>query len=62
VRHKGCYYHFRTVEQATGFFRALQEGKSVEASRQRWRPSTVRVACAASPKEAERFAARQFNN
>lgn len=44
VTHGGSFYHFRTVEQAAGFFRGIQEGKSVESCRQRWRPSLVRVA------------------
>jgi hypothetical protein len=46
VRHKGNSYHFRTVEQAVGFFHALEAGKSVEASRKRWRPATVKMATA----------------
>ncbi|OZI59585.1 hypothetical protein CAL28_08660 [Bordetella genomosp. 11] len=44
VRHGGSFYHFRTVEQAAGFLRALQDGKSVESCRRRWRPSLVQVA------------------
>ncbi|ARP87437.1 hypothetical protein [Bordetella genomosp. 9] len=44
VTHDGSLYQFRTVEQAAGFFRGIQEGKSVESCRQRWRPSMVRVA------------------
>jgi hypothetical protein len=43
VRHDGSYYQFRTVEQAAGFFRGIQEGKSLESCRRRWRPSLVRV-------------------
>jgi hypothetical protein len=44
VMHGGSFYHFRTIEQAAGFYRGIQEGKSVESCRQRWRPSLVRVA------------------
>jgi hypothetical protein len=43
------FYHFRTVEQAAGFFRGIQEGKSVESCRKRWRPSMVRVAVGDGP-------------
>ncbi|AOB30533.1 hypothetical protein AKI39_07275 [Bordetella sp. H567] len=49
VRHGGSFYHFRTVEQAAGFYRGLQEGKSVESCRQRWRPNLVRVAVGTAP-------------
>lgn len=66
VRHKGNSYHFRTVEQAIGFFHALEAGKSVEASRQRWRPATVNVAIASgsqASKGADRPAAAvRWNN
>ncbi len=61
VTHGGSFYHFRTVEQAAGFFRGLQEGKSVELCRQRWRPNLVRVAvgnasCGERPARLERDA------
>jgi hypothetical protein len=54
VRHGGSLYHFRTLEQAAGFFRGLQEGKSIESCRQRWRPSMVRVAVGAAPRQGDR--------
>lgn len=46
VKHGGSFYHFRTVEQAAGFYRGIQEGKSVESCRQRWRPKLVQVSVA----------------
>jgi urease beta subunit len=54
VQHGGSFYHFRTIEQAAGFFRAIQEGKSVESCRQRWRPSMVRVSVGTATCTAER--------
>lgn len=43
VHHAGAVYEFRTVEQAEGFLRGVQQGKSLETCRRAWRPTTVRV-------------------
>lgn len=53
VSYEGSLYHFRTVEQAAGFFRGIQEGKTLEFCRDRWRPSMVRVAAGAPQCQAD---------